>query len=192
MNSITFQLLKRHYTSLTTRKFADSDESSGLKYPDCIAIRYDKFNSILTTFYNDHSFYVWDLVDLNRIGKLDGHLYHSATCWSLDIFTSSCANYENMRDFRASRLIPLDSLISCSSDNTIRIWAPVFGRKEIIGAKQVVGSAADSKLKRNGYSKELLKIIYVDEDYSALCEPEQVLDSSDYTSKVSFLLCGFN
>lgn len=175
---------------LNTSHITDTFENSELKYPDCIALRYDKFNSILTTFYNDHSFYVWDLADLNRIKKLDSHLYHSATCWSLDIFTSSY-NYDNIRHFKAHPVIPLDSVISCGNDNTIRIWAPFASQQ---AQKSPTKKDVDSsrRLRRNIYSKELLKVIYVDGDISALCDRnEQVLDTSDYTSKVSGIFCIF-
>jgi len=37
----------------------------------------------------------------------------------------------------------------------------------------------NSRLQRNIYSKELLKIIYIDNDVSALCEVDNSVDTSD-------------
>ncbi|UYV82960.1 WDR62 [Cordylochernes scorpioides] len=35
--------------------------------------------------YNDHSMYVWDVRDLNRIGKSLSFLYHSACIWGVEV-----------------------------------------------------------------------------------------------------------
>lgn len=160
---------------LTTSFITDTCNNPDLKYADCIALCYDKHNTILTTFYNDHSFYVWDLTDLNHIRKLDSHLFHSTTCWSIDLFAASF-NYDNAAYFKNNPAMPIESIISCGADNTIRIWTPLFIKEK---------SLKESKhLKRNIYSKELLKIIYLDEDISALCETDAILDTYDQTSKV--------
>ncbi len=110
---------------LTTSHITESFHNPDLVYPDCIALSYDKYNSILATFYNDHSYYVWDLQDLNQIRKLDSHLFHSATCTSIDLFNSPF-NYDNSCYFQTNNSMPLDSIITCSADNTIRIWTPLF------------------------------------------------------------------
>lgn len=88
-------------------------------------------------------------------------------------------------------MIPLDSLISCGNDNTIRIWAPFASQQtQKSPIRKVVDSAR--RLRRNIYSRELLKVVYVDGDISALCDRnEQVLDTSDYTSKVSSIFSYF-
>ena len=47
--------------------YADNPD---IKHPDCIALCYDTFDLILTAFYNDHSFYVWDIKDLTQVKKV--------------------------------------------------------------------------------------------------------------------------
>lgn len=37
------------------------------KYPDTIAITYDENNHKLTSIYNDHSVYVWDVFHIKRV-----------------------------------------------------------------------------------------------------------------------------
>ena len=64
--------------------------------------------------------------------------------------------------------LPPDSFVTCSTDNTARIWS--------LGSTNQ--SSASSNLKRNIYSKELLKIIYIDNDLSALCEIDQSMNDS--------------
>jgi len=67
--------------------------------------------------------------------------------------------------------MPLDSFVTCSSDNTIRVWS--------MSAPGRHATSNQSKLKGNIYSKELLKIVYIDNDLSALCEVDQSIDISD-------------
>ena len=63
--------------------------------------------------------------------------------------------------------MPMDSFVTCSSDNTVRIWSMNNSKHQT------------SKLQRNIYSKELMKIIYIDNDLSVLCEIDQSIDISD-------------
>jgi WD40 repeat protein len=134
---------------------------SNNKYPDCIALCFDNNEFILSSIYNDHSFYVWDIKDLNKVKKLDSHLFHSSCCWSLDTYSSV---FNNNNSISSSSNLPIDTFITCSSDNTVRIW---------------------SNTANNNYSKELLKIIYIDNDLSALCEIGDSLnsDSSSNTTE---------
>ena len=188
-SSLTFfaSLPRPHYLGidisqgLDVSHITETHMNPHLKYPDCIAICYNKFNSILSTFYNDHSYYIWDLCDLNMIKKIDSHLYHSSTCWSMDSFNTSI-NYDNSKYFKNNNAMPLSSLITCGSDNTIRIWTPVSSPGKAACSQNV------SNLKRNIYSKELLKIIYVDDDISSLCENELSFENPDSISKVKLLI----
>jgi WD40 repeat protein len=134
-----------------------------LKYPDCVALCYDNHEGIISAIYNDHSFYVWDIKDPNKVKKLDSHLFHSSCCWSLDTFAGSLNNSQCSQQLN----LPLDSFITCSSDNTVRIWS----------TNTTVTPGA--MLKRNIYSKELLKIIYIENDLSALCEIDPTSENAD-------------
>jgi len=146
-----------------------------IKHPDCIAICYDKYDFILSAFYNDHSFYVWDIKDLTQVKKIDSHLFHSASCGSIDTFMSSFLSSSGsevvLPESQSGFSLPLDSFVTCSSDNTIRVWS-------MAAARGCPGNNG-TKLKGNIYSKELLKVIYMDGDLSALCEVDQSIDISD-------------
>ncbi|XP_077991093.1 uncharacterized protein LOC144445426 [Glandiceps talaboti] len=135
-------------------------------YPDTVAITLDDKNNRLTAVYNDHSFYVWDVRDIKKIGKSWSFLYHSAPVWGVEF-------YPNIPDGNKS-LLPPDSFITCSSDNTIRVW------------NMDSSSSNDSNIKRNIFSNELLNIIYVDGDCSSLCEDKDSAfsgtDKADPTS----------
>nr|XP_006816563.1 PREDICTED: mitogen-activated protein kinase-binding protein 1-like [Saccoglossus kowalevskii] len=84
------------------------------KYPAAVALTLDDKNNRLSAVYNDHSLYVWDVRDIKKIGKSWSFLYHSAPVWGIDV-------YPNIPDGNKS-LLPAGSFITCSSDNTIRVW----------------------------------------------------------------------
>ncbi|XP_068961909.1 mitogen-activated protein kinase-binding protein 1 isoform X3 [Petaurus breviceps papuanus] len=122
------------------------------KYPDTIALTFDPTNQWLSCVYNDHSLYVWDVRDPKKVGKVYSALYHSSCVWSVEV-------YPEVKDSNQACLPP-SSFITCSSDNTIRLW-----NTESSG---VHGSA----LHRNILSNDLIKIIYVDGNTQALLDTE--------------------
>ncbi|KAF3702668.1 Mitogen-activated protein kinase-binding protein 1 [Channa argus] len=54
------------------------------RYPDAIAVTHDPTNHWLTCVYNDHSLYVWDVKDVNRVGKVHSVLFHASCVWDLE------------------------------------------------------------------------------------------------------------
>jgi WD40 repeat protein len=147
-----------------------------LKYPDCIAVCYDKYTNIVTAVYNDHSLYVWDINDLNAVKKIDSHLFHSSCCWSFDVFTQQSSSASNIANDNNNNILPNNCFITCSTDNTLRIWSMNGGNQN---NNNSTSFSLNNKLKSNIYSKELLKIIYIDNDLSGLCEIDQSLTSSE-------------
>uniref|UniRef100_A0A8D2KXC9 Mitogen-activated protein kinase binding protein 1 n=1 Tax=Varanus komodoensis TaxID=61221 RepID=A0A8D2KXC9_VARKO len=122
------------------------------KYPDTIALTFDPNNQWLSCVYNDHSLYVWDVKDPKKVGKVYSALYHSSCVWNVEV-------YPEVKDSNQSCLPP-NSFITCSSDNTIRLWNTE--------SSNIHGSA----LHRNILSNDLMKIIYVDENTQALLDTE--------------------
>ncbi|XP_023567017.1 mitogen-activated protein kinase-binding protein 1 isoform X2 [Octodon degus] len=138
---------------------ADVTEASRLfsgganaKYPDTIALTFDPTNQWLSCVYNDHSIYVWDVRDPKKVGKVYSALYHSSCVWSVEV-------YPEVKDSNQACLPP-SSFITCSSDNTIRLW-----NTESSGIH-------GSTLHRNILSNDLIKIIYVDGNTQALLDTE--------------------
>lgn len=56
------------------------------EYPDTLALTYDPVTGHLTCVYNDHSVYVWDVLDVNNVRKVYSSLYHSACVWSVEVY----------------------------------------------------------------------------------------------------------
>ncbi|KAF1468548.1 Mitogen-activated protein kinase-binding protein 1, partial [Pygoscelis antarcticus] len=125
------------------------------KYPDTIALTFDPTNQWLSCVYNDHSLYVWDVKDPKKVGKVYSALYHSSCVWNIEM-------YPEVKDNNQSCLPP-GSFITCSSDNTIRLWNTE--------SSNIHGTA----LHRNILSNDLMKIIYVDNN-------TQVLLDTDYNT----------
>ncbi|NXA24049.1 MABP1 protein, partial [Ibidorhyncha struthersii] len=125
------------------------------KYPDTIALTFDPTNQWLSCVYNDHSLYVWDVKDPKKVGKVYSALYHSSCVWNIEM-------YPEVKDTNQPCLPP-GSFITCSSDNTIRLWNTE--------SSNIHGTA----LHRNILSNDLMKIIYVDDN-------TQVLLDTDYNS----------
>jgi len=55
------------------------------RYPDAIAVTYDPVSQWLSCVYNDHSLYVWDVTDVNRVGKVHSALFHAACVGDLEV-----------------------------------------------------------------------------------------------------------
>lgn len=123
-------------------------QTEDAKFPDTVAVSYNEFHKKVTCIYNDHSLYVWDVHDVRKVGKSWSFLYHSSCVWGLEV---NPATTEEMKP-----ILPSDSFMTCSSDDTIRIWNLDPHMVE-----------TDSS-KRNVYSNELLKVIYVDPTLTCL------------------------
>ncbi|PIK51406.1 putative mitogen-activated protein kinase-binding protein 1 [Apostichopus japonicus] len=126
-----------------------------VRYPDTVATVLDNITMKLTCIYSDHSLYVWDVHDVNKIGRQWSFLYHSSCIWGVDI-------YPEVTDGNKATLPP-NTFSTCGSDNTVRIWN--------------IDPLVDTTIfKKNIYTNELLKIVYMKED-------EDEIDSSPGESK---------
>ncbi|XP_021532216.2 WD repeat-containing protein 62 isoform X1 [Aotus nancymaae] len=114
-------------------------------YPDTVALTFDPIHQWLSCVYKDHSIYIWDIKDINRVGKVWSELFHSSYVWNVEV-------YPEFEDQRAC--LPSGSFLTCSSDNTIRFWN--------------LDSSPDSNWQKNIFSNTLLKVVYVENDIQHL------------------------
>ncbi|XP_030633812.1 WD repeat-containing protein 62 [Chanos chanos] len=122
------------------------------EYPDTLALTFDPVTRHLTCVYNDHSVYVWDVRDVRNVGKVYSALYHSGCVWSVE-------TYPGLEQSSEACLLP-GSFLTCSSDNTIRLWH--------FDSQQTHSQTPGPCLRRNLYSHDLVKIVYVDDDVQRL------------------------
>ncbi|XP_021562436.1 WD repeat-containing protein 62 [Carlito syrichta] len=153
-----FQAHSLHYlTNLPKPHYLGVDVSQGLEpsflfhrkaeavYPDTVALTFDPIHQWLSCVYKDHSIYIWDVKDINKVGKMWSELFHSSYVWNVEV-------YPECEDQRAC--LPSGSFLTCSSDNTIRFWN--------------LDSSLDSHWQKNVFSNTLLKVVYVENDIQHL------------------------
>lgn len=58
-------------------------------YPDAVAIVYDDVAQRITTVYSDRSLYIWDIHDLQKIGKYRSFIFHSDCVWGVEVKKST-------------------------------------------------------------------------------------------------------
>ncbi|XP_076238466.1 WD repeat domain 62 isoform X3 [Calliopsis andreniformis] len=143
-----------------------SQHPANARYPDAIALAFDERNNKLTCVYNDHSIYVWDIRDIRRVGKSHSFLYHSACIWGVEMYPTG---------FDSVNAMPPGSFITCSSDDTIRVWNL---EKDV--------STNDTLYKRNIYSNELLKVLYIDPELTYLKDLDLAAAGSTEKSDASY------
>ncbi|XP_069390921.1 WD repeat-containing protein 62 isoform X2 [Paralichthys olivaceus] len=111
-------------------------------FPDTLALTFDPAAKHLTCVYDDHSLYVWDVKDVRNAGKLYSAMYHSGCVWSVEV-------YPQLSDV-SQACLPPSSFLTCSSDNTIRVWH--------------TDPPTAAPPHRNLYSNDLSRIVYVGEN----------------------------
>ncbi|XP_068198768.1 mitogen-activated protein kinase-binding protein 1-like isoform X2 [Antennarius striatus] len=122
-------------------------------YPDAIAVTYDPVSFRLSCVYSDHSLYVWDVRDINRVGRVHSSLFHAACVWDLQMFPDVSGELGSG--------LSSGAFLSCSADNTIRAW-----------------QMDDCTHFRNILSSDLLNVIYIDGNVSTLLDPDCVTNGN--------------
>ncbi|CAF2007169.1 unnamed protein product [Rotaria magnacalcarata] len=140
-------------------------QQPNISFPDTIAVCLDQDKSLLTCFYNDHSFYIWDIKNERSVEKRVSHMYHSGCCWGIETYAWASASPSILR--------PL-TFITCSSDNTVRFWS--------LNHDETDSNLTPSQA-ANRVGRELMKIIYLEEDYSKLCDSQRTQKRSESSPK---------
>ncbi|CAF4075090.1 unnamed protein product [Rotaria sp. Silwood2] len=142
-------------------------QQQNMSFPDTVAICLDEDKSMLTCFYNDHSFYIWDIKNERSIKKRDSHLYHSGCGWGIETYSRTNAS---------SSILQHLSCITCSSDNSIRFWSLNHNAND----SYFTSSSSSSNI----FSRQLMKIIYLDDDYSKLCDSQATQERPEFVPKI--------
>ncbi|XP_065427610.1 WD repeat-containing protein 62 isoform X1 [Chrysemys picta bellii] len=148
-------LPKPHYLGVDVAKELEPRRPDSV-YPDTIALAFDPCNRWLSCVYKDHSIYIWDVKDTNKVSKVWSDLFHSSFVWNVEV-------YPEFEDHRAR--LPPGSFLTCSSDNTIRFWN--------------AESDARPMFQKNIYSNNLLKVVYMDNNNQHLQDSTSVPDRNE-------------
>lgn len=96
---------------------------------------------------------------------VDGELKYDE--WILNFLHSFSFSFSFLQTYSKTSSTPSFlrhlSCITCSSDNTIRFWSLNHGEADSYFAPSPVA---------NIFSRQLMKIVYLDEDYSKLCDSQ--------------------
>ena len=92
-------------------------------FPSCLAIcTIDGIKSNrqsrspkLAAIYSDNSLYIWDISDINNAFQYRSFAYHRACIWDIQFITSTSSAVDT--------LFPPGTFVTCSADNSIRIWS---------------------------------------------------------------------
>ncbi|CAF3713690.1 unnamed protein product, partial [Rotaria sordida] len=142
-------------------------QQSNIAFPDTIAICLDEAKSLITCFYNDHSFYICDIKNERSIEKRNSHMYHSGCVWAIETYSlSSALSSSNPHQL---------PFITCSSDDTVRFWSLNNNTPDLCSVSLQVANIG---------CKQLTKIVYLDEDCSNLCHRQTTQESYESASKV--------
>jgi WD40 repeat protein len=146
----------------------DMVRSADSFYPDAVAMVYNETSQRVISVYSDRSLYIWDIHDLKKIGKYRSFIFHSDCVWGVE----PCPNIVEKED-----TLPLNSFATFSSDGTVRIWnldtpnvttststSPLLNQQPSSGLLSPSLSTVVGSHRRNIYSRELVKMIYVDPD----------------------------
>ncbi|KAF1799444.1 hypothetical protein FB192DRAFT_1423230 [Mucor lusitanicus] len=151
-------------------------------YPDAVAMVYDEKVQRVISVYSDRSLYVWDIRDLTKIGKYRSFIFHSDCVWGVE----PCPTVE-----REDNAIPLNSFATFSGDGTIRIWnldspihasssSPLSPQQQLNRAVMSPSSStAVGAHRRNIYSRELVKMLYVDPDAAEFSKVKGDIDFTE-------------
>ncbi|KHJ40935.1 WD domain, G-beta repeat protein [Trichuris suis] len=149
----------------------------GASFPDIVAVTIHDSSKKLTCIYSDHSLYTWDVADFKQVGKVASLLAHSGSIWAVD----TCFPIDKS-DKSAVSLIPPGTFVTCSTDDTIRIWSVD------VEARCPYEEGSRSLCHANIYSSELMKIIYCDPDLVCLHDAE--MSNADGKEKTEYHLDG--
>ncbi|XP_033852425.2 WD repeat-containing protein 62-like isoform X1 [Acipenser ruthenus] len=147
------------------------DQNPDAVYPDALALAFDPSTRWLSCVYSDHSLYVWDVRDLRKVGKVNSALYHSGCVWSVE-------TYPELEE-RSRACLPAGSFLTCSSDNTIRLW-------NMDGSSAATGISVTG-FHKNFYSHNLLKVVYVGNNIQHLQDTAEKADCTDLKAGIRVL-----
>jgi WD40 repeat protein len=152
--------LGKEYLGKDSITHLPTQKQEGETFPDAIAARVFGDNSMITIVYSDHSLFVWDVRQLNKIGKYRSFLSHAGCIWDVETVPEKPASERP--------LLPSNTFVTCSSDNTIRFWnldssssSPSSSTTPSSTTSSSSSSSSSSSVQRNLYSKDLLRTIFV-------------------------------
>ncbi|KAK9761218.1 hypothetical protein K7432_014039, partial [Basidiobolus ranarum] len=149
-------------------------------YPNTIAVRLTYNSEKIACIYSDRSMFIWDIKNLERVGKYRSFLYHSDCVWNVETYPETINTPDSLGAY-----IPSDSFATCSSDGTIRFWnlehlyAPSSVTSPVVSP---TSPGSITSYRGNIYSRELLSMLVINQYQPMISENSE--DWGEVTSTV--------
>ncbi|TPX69656.1 hypothetical protein SpCBS45565_g02306 [Spizellomyces sp. 'palustris'] len=145
---------------------ARSNPTSSSLYPDVEAIAIDAHSEKLACIFNDHSLLIWNIKDPKHPKTYRSFLWHSDAIWGVEMVPSTADDYPSVDAESPPSGLPPNTFVTYSSDGTVRFWnldgtSSAHGISPT-GSDTSNGLTVSDYFRQNDYSRELLRILYVD------------------------------
>ncbi|KAG2173149.1 hypothetical protein INT43_004522 [Umbelopsis isabellina] len=174
-------------------------------YPDTLAIKFDSTSNKVTCIYSDRSLIIWDVKHLQRIAIYRSFISHSECVWGTQMYpqqrtketkingnlppytfathsadgTVRFWNIDNALPASDSTLSPtLTSPVSSSPTSYPSLVSPPLSLIASPSMKTSLPSP-DQNIHRNIFSKELIKMLYLDPDAMEFAKVDKSIDMPD-------------
>ncbi|ORX91295.1 WD40 repeat-like protein [Basidiobolus meristosporus CBS 931.73] len=137
-------------------------------YPNVIAVKLTSNSEKIACIYSDRSMFIWDIKNLERVGKYRSFLYHTNCIWSVETYPTVTYPAGSLDSH-----IPLNSFATCSSDGTIRFWNLEHLHSSASVTSPVVSPTSPGPTvshRGNIYSRELMHMLFVDQYHPVISE----------------------
>ncbi|CBJ30084.1 conserved unknown protein [Ectocarpus siliculosus] len=142
-------------------KSGNGDASSGhrsvVRYPAALGCRLTPSGTKVVCIYADRGLFIWDVTDPLCVGKYRSFLAHGGCIWDVQRMPAKIPTLPGAGSQSPPVPdIPAGAMVTCSADNTVRVWD--------LGALDGKGTG-DNENRHSGrwsniYSKHLLRVLY--------------------------------
>ncbi|CAN0050576.1 unnamed protein product, partial [Scytosiphon promiscuus] len=138
---------------------AGGEGRAAIRYPATVGCRLSPCGTKVVCIYADRGFFIWDVKDPLCVGKYRSFLAHGGCIWDVQRMPETSPAEQGARSSPTPPLpdIPEGAMVTCSADNTVRIWD--------LGALDGTGTGNSKDASHSGrwsniYSKHLLRVLY--------------------------------
>ncbi|KAF9560521.1 mitogen-activated protein kinase binding protein 1 [Mortierella alpina] len=152
-------------------------------YADVLASQYEASSESLICIYSDRSLAVWDISNLSDAKLSRSHTFHTDCVWGVEVVPTVEGN-ESVHPF------PPDTFVTYSADGSIKFWNldENMGMLAPLSDSYESHTPEDSQFPRP--SKEILSVLYVDENTKSWIQVPESQDGLDPGFNTVPMECG--
>ncbi|KAI8099075.1 WD40-repeat-containing domain protein [Halteromyces radiatus] len=188
-------------SSISSPDMLPQQTDQDIYYPDVVALTYNESIAKLTAIYSDRSLYIWDVKNIKKIGKYRSFIAHSDCVWGTRSNADSPASTSNIppnsfATFSADGTVRFWNLdhtqLSHSSSSSSPLTSPSsYSSPEPPSSLSMTSSPSSdtvtssisttslSFVRKNIYSRELVRMLYVDPDAAEFSKLRRDVDLAE-------------